>query len=112
MNQPEGFIIKGKEHKVLHLKKALYGLKQASNTWWKALSKSLKKFKFKCTRSDAGIFIFWQGKDFIILIVYVDDLVFCGLNQHLVQKKKAEVAAFWECRDQGPFLISFLALRI
>jgi hypothetical protein len=112
MKQPEGFVIRGKEHKVLRLKKALYGLKQASNAWWKALSKSLKKFGFKRTKSDAGIFIWWIGKDFVILIVYVDDLVFCGPNQRLVRKKKAEVAAHWECRDSGPYLITFLALRI
>jgi len=34
MKQPEGFVIRGKEHKVLHLKRAIYGLKQASNAWW------------------------------------------------------------------------------
>ena len=30
MQQPEGFIVKGQEHKVYKLKKAIYGLKQAS----------------------------------------------------------------------------------
>ncbi|KAF8662075.1 hypothetical protein AX16_001214 [Volvariella volvacea WC 439] len=33
MEQPEGFVIKGKECKVMHLLKALYGLKQAANSW-------------------------------------------------------------------------------
>ena len=28
MEQPEGFIVKGQEHKVLQLVKSLYGLKQ------------------------------------------------------------------------------------
>ena len=32
MKQPEGFVIRGKENKVLHLKKAIYGLKQASHS--------------------------------------------------------------------------------
>lgn len=31
--QPLGFIIDGKEDKVLHLDKALYGLRQASRAW-------------------------------------------------------------------------------
>jgi len=30
MDQPEGFKIKGKEHKVLHLQRAIYGPKQAA----------------------------------------------------------------------------------
>jgi Reverse transcriptase (RNA-dependent DNA polymerase) len=35
MDQPEGFVKKGEEHKVCHLKKALYGLKQAGRQWYK-----------------------------------------------------------------------------
>ena len=33
MEQPQGFIIPGQEHKVCRLKKAIYGLKQASCAW-------------------------------------------------------------------------------
>ncbi|RVW51464.1 Retrovirus-related Pol polyprotein from transposon RE1 [Vitis vinifera] len=33
VEQPEGFVVKGKEDKVYHLKKALYGLKQAPRAW-------------------------------------------------------------------------------
>ena len=34
MQQPEGFIEKGKEHLVCKLKKSLYGLKQAPREWY------------------------------------------------------------------------------
>ena len=34
VEQPQGFIIKGKEHLVYKLKKALYGLKQAPRAWY------------------------------------------------------------------------------
>jgi hypothetical protein len=37
MLQPKGFVLKGKEHKVMCLKWALYGLKQAALAWWKEL---------------------------------------------------------------------------
>ena len=33
MEQPEGFIVKGQEHKVCKLIKSLYGLKQAPKQW-------------------------------------------------------------------------------
>ena len=34
LEQPEGFVQKGKEHLVCRLKKALYGLKQAPRSWY------------------------------------------------------------------------------
>ena len=33
MNQPEGFVLPGNEHKVCKLLKSLYGLKQAPRQW-------------------------------------------------------------------------------
>ena len=47
MEQPEGFKIKGQEHKVLRLHCALYSLKQAALSWWKELAGSMKKLGFK-----------------------------------------------------------------
>ena len=37
MQQPEGFVEKGKEHLVCRLKKSLYGLKQAPRQWYRKL---------------------------------------------------------------------------
>ena len=34
MEQPEGFLVKGKEDYVCRLKKSLYGLKQAPRQWY------------------------------------------------------------------------------
>jgi hypothetical protein len=41
MKQPEGFIVKGKEHCICRLRKALYGLKQGSRQWYKKLDETL-----------------------------------------------------------------------
>ena len=57
MHQPKGFIARGQEGKVIHLKRALYGLKQAGLAWWKELSNSMKDLGFACLHSDAGIFV-------------------------------------------------------
>ena len=35
MEQPEGFVVPGENHKVIKLLRALYGLKQAGLAWWR-----------------------------------------------------------------------------
>ena len=57
MHQPKGFIARGQESKVIHLKRALYGLKQAGLAWWKELSNSMKDLGFSCLNSNARIFM-------------------------------------------------------
>ena len=41
VEQPEGFVVKGKEDKVYQLKKALYGLKQAPRAWYSRINAHL-----------------------------------------------------------------------
>ena len=89
MEQPEGFVKKGKdERKVFRLRKALYGLKQAALAWNIELHKSLERLGFNRVKSNAGIYIH-QGstgndrkkqKVILILIIYVDDVLFSGSN--------------------------------
>ena len=50
MDQPEGFVVKGKKFKVCRLWKAIYGLKQAALQWNKQLHKSLLKMGFETTK--------------------------------------------------------------
>ena len=47
MAQPEGFVVKGKEHMGCKLKKSIYGLKQASRQWNLKFDQVIKKFGFK-----------------------------------------------------------------
>jgi hypothetical protein len=58
MKQPEGFMVKGKEHCICRLRKALYGLKQGSRQWYKKLDETLRgKLHFTRTYADAGIYV-------------------------------------------------------
>jgi len=57
---------------------------------------------FKQASSDAGVFIY-RHKDgkIVITLVYVDDRIFLGHNQSLVDKKKHACLEHWECRCKG-----------
>jgi len=112
MEQPEGFKVKGQEFKVLRLRRAIYGLKQASLAWWKELDKSVRKLGFKRLYADAGIFV-CRHKDSTILVMlaYVDDILFMGPNKSLLMSKKALFMEQWECRDLGECK-EFLQMRI
>ena len=109
MEQPEGFKIPGQQHKVMRLKRAIYGLKQAALAWWKALDKSMATLG--CTRllSDSGLFVNKERN--LIIIVYVDDVLFLGANKKDISSLKERFMKIWECRDLGD-TNEFLRMRI
>jgi len=111
MNQPEGFVKKGQEGKVYRLKKALYGLKQASLAWNKAANLSLEQLGFKRLISDSGIYKLGSNNETIIVILYVDDVLFMGSNSKLLMNKKNAFMKKWECRDLGP-ISEYLGMKI
>ncbi|PIL22579.1 hypothetical protein GSI_15268 [Ganoderma sinense ZZ0214-1] len=113
LEQPEGFRIPGSEHKVFRLKRALYGLKQAGLAWWRTLSESMKLMGYKRLTNDAGLYIYKRHSDgeLVVVIVYVDDALFCGRDKKLVALLKARFMKKWECRDLGDAK-EFLRMRI
>ena len=109
MEQPEGFKLPGQQHKVLRLKRAIYGLKQAALAWWKALDKSMAALG--CTRllTDSGLFV--NKEKNIVIIVYVDDVLFLGSDKNKIHSLKQRFMKIWECRDLGDTQ-EFLRMRI
>jgi Reverse transcriptase (RNA-dependent DNA polymerase) len=71
----------------------------------------MKVLGFKRLKSDAGIFMCQEGTELIVAVVYVDDAMFFGKNEKLVNKKKALFMNKWECRDLGE-VKEFLHMRV
>jgi hypothetical protein len=112
MEQPEGFKVKGQEGKVLRLRRAIYGLKQAALAWWKELDQSLQQLGFKRLYADAGIFVTRHADGtMLIIMAYVDDILFIGPNKSLLVNKKTLFMKKWECRDLGDCK-EFLRMRL
>ena len=57
MEQPEGFIVKGQEHKVCKLVKYLYGLKQAPKQWHEKFDKVVLEYGFRINESEKCLYI-------------------------------------------------------
>ena len=111
MDQPEGFVVKGKEFKVCRLWKAIYSLKQAVLQWNKQLHKDLLEMGFTCSLSDPGTYFKIISQDIIILLVYVDDALFMGSNKTQVLTHKKQFMQRWKSHNLGKAK-EYLGMRI
>ena len=83
VKQPSGFEeVLSPEH-VFKLKKALYGLKQAPRAWYERLSNFLMENGFTRGQIDNTLFRRKTENDFILVQLYVDDIIFGATNETL-----------------------------
>ncbi|CAI5519190.1 unnamed protein product [Closterium sp. Naga37s-1] len=68
----------GEPNQVCQLLKSLYGIKQAPRLWQQYLHARLIRIGFKQLPHDQGMHRLTKGADYILLIVYVDDLLYIG----------------------------------
>jgi hypothetical protein len=82
VSPPEGFVVKGQEHRVCKLIKSLYGLKQAPRAWYEKLTEHIMKLNFKHYNiDDATLFVKKVEKTVVYFVVYVDDLLITRNNE-------------------------------
>ena len=111
IEQPDGFILGNDPNLVCRLKKAPYGLKQAPRVWYYRLDKYLHQQGFSKGSADSNLYIKIENDKLLILVVYVDDIIF-GNNEEamsqsfaLVMQKEFEMSLLGE-------LTYFLGLQI
>ena len=111
VHQPPGFVIPGKEGKVLRLHKALYGLRQAPRAWNAKLDSTLKGMGFEQSPHEAAIYRRGNGGNALLVGVYVDDLVITGTKDAEVAAFKEEMKATFQMSDLGP-LSFYLGIEV
>ncbi|GKD47680.1 retrovirus-related pol polyprotein from transposon TNT 1-94, partial [Tanacetum coccineum] len=83
VSQPDGFVDSDNPNHVYKLKKALYGLKQAPHAWYDMLSSFLISQHFSKGSVDPTLFICREGKELLLVQVYVDDIIFAASTPEL-----------------------------
>jgi hypothetical protein len=86
VRQPPGFESEKYPHRVYKLRKALYGLKQAPRAWYGKLRGFLFERGFEMGKVDLTLYLLRQGRDILIVQVYVDDIVFGGSSSSLIAR--------------------------
>ena len=106
MSQPEGFVDPDKPNHVCKLKKSIYGLKQSARCWNTTLDEYLNSVGYRKSNADGCIYVKSLKEvnghiSFVILGVYVDDIIPVSNNPQLLKAEKAALCKRFEMTDQG-----------
>ncbi|KAJ0925089.1 putative RNA-directed DNA polymerase [Helianthus annuus] len=110
MLPPEGYYNKN-ETKVCKLIKSLYGLKQAPRKWNEKLTSVLLELGFIQSLCDHSLYVLSKSNVFVVLLVYVDDIVITGNNNSEIDKIKSLLSNSFKIKDLG-VLKYFLGLEV
>ncbi|CAI7828797.1 unnamed protein product [Closterium sp. NIES-54] len=81
VEQPHGF--NADPNQIYQLEKSLYGIKQAPRLWQHHLHTRLIRIGFSQLPHDQGMYRLTKGTNYILLIVYVDDLLYIGSTDNV-----------------------------
>jgi hypothetical protein len=84
IREPPGFESFKYPDKVYKLSKALYGLKQAPRAWYARLKMFWLEQGYVMRSVDKTLFTLNHGTDFLLVQIYVDDIIFGGSSHTLV----------------------------
>nr|GEU66554.1 hypothetical protein [Tanacetum cinerariifolium] len=97
--------------KVYKVDEAMYGLHQAPRAWYGTLSKYLLTNGFQRGTIDQTLFIRRKRRDFILVQVYVDDIIFGSSNPQLYREFEALMHDKFQMSVMGE-LNFFLGLQV
>ncbi|CAM8968681.1 unnamed protein product [Rhodiola kirilowii] len=101
MEQPEGCRVPGQERKFCKLVKSLYGQKQAPKQWHEKFDKVMLSNGFKINECDKCIYVKNTEHGYVMLCLYVDDMLIVGSDENLVKSTKAILNSKFDMKDMG-----------
>ncbi|MCI04473.1 copia-type polyprotein, partial [Trifolium medium] len=112
IEQPLGYVKKGKEDHVYRLHKALYGLKQTPRAWYSKIEKYFIREGFEKCPHEHTLFVKKDGNNnWLIISLYVDDLIFTVNNNDMVKTFKISMMSTFDMTDLGK-MRHFLGIEV
>uniref|UniRef100_A0ACD5ZUM4 Uncharacterized protein n=1 Tax=Avena sativa TaxID=4498 RepID=A0ACD5ZUM4_AVESA len=93
MDQPEGFIVPGKEDFV--------GLKQSPRQWYKSFDSFMISHGFERSKYDSCVYIKFVDGSPIYLLLYVDDMLIAAKGMKEITTLKAHLSSEFGMKDLG-----------
>lgn len=93
---------------VCQLHKSLYGLRQVSHNWFAKFVTSLLAYGFHQSQVDYSLFIFHLGTNFLVVLVYIGDLIVVGNNITQYTSFKSYLDSCFKIKNLGPLKFFFL----
>lgn len=110
VEQLVGYVVKGMEDKVYRLKKALYGLMRATRTWYNKIESYFVHNGFQICLFEHTLYMkFVDPGDFLIVCMYVDDLIFTGNNSRVTIEFREAMISCFKMTDLG-LMYCFLSM--
>jgi hypothetical protein len=111
VRQPPNFESLKYSDRVYKLSKALYELKQAPWTWYARLKTFLLEHKYVIGSVDKTLFTLNHGTDFLLVQIYVDDIIFGGSSHILVSRFQKIMESEFHMSMMGE-LTFFLGIQV
>eukprot|EP00253_Pinus_taeda_P006263 PITA_06263 len=85
---------------VARLRRALCCLKQAPQAWYTRINSYLTRLCFTKSEEDANLYHIFVEVKFLIIVLYVDDLILTS-DENLTSSCKGDLAREFEMKDMG-----------
>ncbi len=100
MRLPDGLTL-DKTKYVCRLNKAIYGLRISPRRWYLKIEQDLTRLGLRQSVHEPCLFYVTNGDRFVILTVYVDDLLITGTDTEKIDWLKQEIKKTYEIKDLG-----------
>jgi hypothetical protein len=111
VRQPSGFESLKYPDRVYKFLNTLYRFKQVSQTWYARLKTFLLEHRYVMGSVDKTIFTYNHGIDFLLVQIYMDDIIFCGSSHTLVSRFQEMMESEFQLSMMGE-LTFFLGIQV